>query len=233
MRDKIRGNSQSYFDVNKLERLAKKASEKAIGQATAYLWKVTVNSIKRRSGKEKKYDLKIFLGQREDGTYETVENAKKYLARAKRANEKIVQRNKRDVRTPNARGKYREKTPSAPGQPPRSHKTSNHWLKNQIRMIPTKGVVFVNPAERDDRQGRSKTIPLLLEEGGLATSHVKILEGYYAHKKYFKNGKVSVRYRPVYSHKTKKYRAQARPFLVPALIQAASKLLEILKNSIK
>ena len=233
MRDKIRGNSQSYFDVEKIERLAKKASEKAIGNATAFMWKVAVNSINKRSGKVKKYDLKIFLGQREGGSYETVENAKKFLSRAKRAKEHIVRRDKKDIMNPQSQGKYRVKTPSAPGQPPKSYKTSNHWLKNAIRFDPKKGQVFVNPEEREDRWGHSKTLPVLLEEGGSATSHVKILEGYYAHKKYFKNGKVNVSYRPVYTHKTKKYQAQPRPFLVPALLKSAKMLLEILKNSIK
>ena len=86
-----------------------------------------------------------------------------------------------------------------PGQPPKSHKTDvkghkDHWLKSTIRFDPKTGTVFVNPARFDDQSERSKTIPPLIEEGGQAVSNIKILEGYYAHKKYFKNGNVSVSY---------------------------------------
>ena len=225
-----------YLDVLKIERLAKKASEKAIEKATAYLHKTARNSIKKApKGKERKYDLKIFLGQREDGSYETVENAKKFLAKSKRSKEKIVLRNSRqDVRNPESKGKYIVKQSSAPGQAPLTHRVTkqrrpDQWLKKSIRMNPKKGVVFLNPISRDREHMH---LPGVLEDGGRTTSHIKILEGYYAHKKYFKNGKVSVSYRPVYTHKKKIYRAKARPFLKPALHRASKKLIEILKNSI-
>ena len=152
--------------------------------------------------------------------------------------EHIVQRDtKKDVRNPQSQGKYRFKKPSLAGRAPKSHKTQrpgwrDYWLKEAIRHD-KKGRVFVNPVNRQQAHGISKSLPLVIEEGGQTVSHIKILEGYYAYKKYFKNGKVSVSYRPVYTHKTKKYNANARPFLKPALENAAKKLIEILKNSIK
>ena len=51
------GNSISTFDAKKIERLAKKASKKGVADATAYLYKVSRNSIKRSSGKKKDYDF--------------------------------------------------------------------------------------------------------------------------------------------------------------------------------
>jgi len=90
----------------------------------------------------------------------------------------------------------------------------------------------VNPARFDDQRGRSKTIPPLIEEGGGAVSNIKILEGYYARKVYFKNGNVNVNYKPIYSKWYKHFRMHPRPFLKPALKKAAEKLLEILENSI-
>ena len=130
-----------------------------------------------------------------------------------------------------------EKTPSQPGQPPKSHKTlqpgwKNHWLKEGICPDPKAGVVFLNPAHIDKSSERTKKIPELIEEGGSAISHIKKLMGYSVRKKYFKNGNVTVSYSPIYSRRIKRYQMAARPFMKPALIKAADKLLKILERSI-
>lgn len=227
---------KTFFDVKKIERLARKASEKAIAKATAYLWKTARNSIKKSAGREKKYDLNVFLGHKGGDSYETVEDAKTYLASPDRANETIVQRDRQDVRSPQGQGSYRVRKPSAPGRPPKTHKAAqqngqSHWLKRNIRFDPKAGTVFLNPSPIDKAEGRAKTLPPLLEEGGQAVSTTRTLTGYYVHKKYFKNGKITVSYRPVYERKEKRYQMKARPFLKPALESAAQQLIKILEGS--
>ena len=235
------GNSISTFDAKKIERLAKKASEKGVERATAYLWKVARNSVKKTKGREKKYDLKMFLTARDKSGNTVIEktmDAKKYFSRPNRAKEQIVQRDTmKDVKDPKTQGSYLSKVSSQPGQPPNSHKTKqpghiDHWLKKSIRFNPKKGKVFVNPLDRPQVFGLEKPLPQLIEDGGRTMSHIKKLEGYYVHKKRFKNGKTTVSYTPAYSRKVKFYRAKPRPFLKPALKAATKKLLEILENSI-
>ena len=45
-------NTVSTFDIKKVQQVAKKASDKAIEKATAYLWKVARNSVKKSSTKQ-------------------------------------------------------------------------------------------------------------------------------------------------------------------------------------
>jgi len=233
----------SVFHVEKVRQATARASEKAVEKATAYLWKTARNSVKKTQGREKKYDLDMFLSARkQNGTLvgEKTMKVKDYLSRPNRQNEQVVIRDSmRNIRDPQEQGRYVTKTPSAGGQPPKSHKTVqpgwiDHWLKKGIRFDPKAGTVYLNPA-RIDRggSGRSKTMPLLLEEGGEALSHVKILKGYFVHKTRYKNGKVTVSYTPNYTRKLKRYRMHARPFLVPAMKKAADQLLKILEGSIK
>lgn len=245
-------HSLSFFDAKKIEHLANRASKKGIAEATRYLWKVARNSVKKTIGRQKKYDLKIFVGRYrlvgqsrvgtdgatidyESGSYD----AKTYLSSPNRSNEKIVQRDtKYDVKEPQKQGSYRVKPHSHAGQPPRTHKTDqpgwhDYWLKKSIRFDAKDGVVFVNPVRGGRTYGMSKPLPLLIEEGGTTVTAIKKLEGYYAIKKYYKGGNITVSYRPRYSQRVKRYHAKARPFLKPALVQAAEKLIQILKDSIK
>jgi len=229
--------AKSFFDHKKIGRLAKKASVKAVGKATAYLRTTAKNLVKRSSGTEKKHDLEVFLGERQGDSYETVEKAKQYLTSPNRSSEQIVQRSVKDVRSPKQQGKYRDRKNSRAGQPPKSHKTTkpgwrDHWLREGIRFDPKAGTVFVNPAHIDKGDGRSKTMPLLIEEGGQAVSRVKKLKGYYVYKTYQRGGKIMVSYSPVYDEKSKRYQMKPRPFLKPALVKAADKLMELLKDSI-
>ena len=233
-------NSASFFDVKKIEQAAKKASEKGIADATRYLWKVARNSVKKSAGTEKKHDLKMFLGRKQGDDTETIEQAKKYLNSPNRANEQIVVRDsKYNVRDPKEKGSHRHKKPSGAGKPPKSHKTDqkgwrDHWLREGIRFNPKTGTVFVNPARNAKGYPGApvRKLPALIEEGGNALSHVKILEGYFVHKTHYKNGKATVSYTPKYRRKVKRYHMQARPFMKPALEKAAKKLLEILKRGI-
>jgi len=231
----------SLFDAKKIERLAKKASEKGVERATVYLHTVARNSVKKTADREKKYDLKIFLTARDKSgkiVGEKTMDAKKYFSRPNRAKEQIVQRDTmHHVKDPKTQGRYLDKKPSTAGQPPKSHKTLqpghiDHWLKKSIRFNPKKGTVFVNPLDRQQVYGLEKPLPQLIEDGGRTMSHIKKLEGYFVHKKRFKNGKTTVSYTPAYSRKVKFYQAKPRPFLKPALQAAAKKLLEILENSI-
>ena len=132
MRDKIRGNSLSYFDIKTLNKAAKKASDRGVAQATAYMWKVTRNSVKKGSaGKEKKYDLKMFLSARDKKrgnllVGEKTMNAKEYFSRPNRAKEQTVIRDKLDTRNPKTQGSYVVRKPSVPWNPPKTHKTKRH-----------------------------------------------------------------------------------------------------------
>ena len=233
-------NGISTFDAKNIERLAKKASEKGVKSATQYLRTVAKNSVKRNGGREKKYDLKMFLTARDKSgniVGERTMDAKEYFSRPNRAKEKVVRRDTRkDVIAPKEQGSYLQKTSSRAGQLPKSHKTKqpghiDYWLKKSIQHD-KKGKVFVNPLGRQQMFGLEKPLPQLIEDGGRTMSHIKKLEGYFVHKKRFKNGKVTVSYTPVYSRKVKSYQAKPRPFLKPALEKAAKKLLEILKNNI-
>jgi hypothetical protein len=231
----------TFFDVKKIEQATKQASKKAIADATAYLHTIAQRSVRKKSGKVEKHDLKIFLGQNADGTYHTEVDAKDYLSKReqKKRNERVVVRDsKRDVRNPQTQGKTRKKEASAAGAPPKSWKSDqkgmrDHWLREGILFDKEAGVVYVNPAWFDKGYGRSKTLPPLIEDGGQAVSHTKKLIGYYAHKTHYKNGKTTVSYIPIYERKTKRYRMQSRPFLKPALEKAAKQLLKILEGSIK
>jgi hypothetical protein len=228
--------ANSLFDVKKIEQLAKQASEKAIAKATAYLWKVARNSVKKSSGTEKKHDLEIFLGEQQGDSYETVEKAKKYLTSPNRSNDQIIQRGKKDVRSPKAQGRFLNRKASSAGKPPKSHKTitpgwRDHWLREGIRFDPKTGIVYVNPTRKNSSPETAR-LPALIEEGGQAASNINKLKGYYAYKTYQRNGKTMVSYTPIYHRKEKRYQMKPRPFLKPALIKAADKLLEILENSI-
>jgi len=241
-------NDQSTLDVRKIERLAKKASEKAIAKATAYLHKTARNSIKKApKGKERKYDLKIKVGKRLAGTgdgkmkYETEVNAREYLNSPDRKKEKIVMRGsrRRSVRNPLEQGTFhiRKRPATTRGKPPYSHKANqpgwmDYWLKKSIRFDPKEGIVYLNPANQKKGKGMND-LPQTIEEGGHAVARWKVLEGYYAYKTYFKNGKVNVNYTPIYSKWSKRFWMHPRPFLMPALKKAAEKLLKILKGNIK
>jgi len=238
-------NNVSLFDVKKVRDAAEKASGRAVADATAYLWTVAKNSVKKNKGREKKTDLDIFAFNSANGEFEKVAPAKKYLKHKDRQNEQIVQRDtKRDVRDLKTQGRYLEKKASAAGQPPKSHRTltpgwRDYWLREGIRFDPKAGVVYVNPTRTKAKPGqsphsamRSKAMPQLIEMGGRATSHIKALKGYFVKKKYYKNGKIKVSYTPIYRRKIKQYQMQPRPFLVPALHKAAEKLIKILKGSI-
>jgi hypothetical protein len=232
-------NNLSLFDHKKIERLAKQASEKGIANATAYLWKVAKNSVKKGSGREKKYSTDMLAWDNSKREWKKVDTVKSYLSSPNRENEQVVQRDTmRDVRDPKTEGSYLQKSPSSAGQPPHSHKTltpgwRDFWLKKGIRFDPKAGTVFLNPAHIEKGYSQtSKKMPLLIEEGGDAIAHIKRLMGYAINKRYFKNGKTTVSYSPIYSRKIKRYRMQERPFLKPALHKAAEKLLKILEGSI-
>jgi len=239
----------SIFQVEKVRKAAARASEKAVAQATAYLWKTARNSVKKTKGREKKYELKMFLHTKKHainaagGSYinttdDGVIPAKQYWASPNRQNEKIViSDSKYDVRNPKTQGRYLRKTPSAAGKPPHTHKTTqpgfiDYWLKKGIRFDPKAGVVYVNPIDKKS-VAVSDSLPQVLELGGPALVGFKRLEGYFVYKRHYKNGSVTVHYRPAYSRRQKRYRMQARPFLVPAMKAAAEKLLKILERSIR
>ena len=240
-------NEISLFDRKKIERLAKKASEKGIERATAYLWKVVTNSIKKGTTKRKEYDLKIFQGQRTgENDFEQVSKAKKYLSSPKRNGENAsiqttsVQHEGlvRRQGLPSPKGSYWKKSASKPGKPPKTHQTDTHgwfdyWLKKSIGFDPQAGVVYLNPAG-EKKKGKVKTyIPRMLEETGMSgTMNVSYLEGLYAYKTRLPDGTVNVTYIPIWHQEKKNYRIKPRPFLKPALARAAQYLIKILENSI-
>ena len=64
--------ADSFVDIKKVQQVAKKASDKAIEKATAYLWKVARNSVKKSSGREKKHDLNLLAWNDSKRNWDTV-----------------------------------------------------------------------------------------------------------------------------------------------------------------
>ena len=181
----------------------------------------------------------MFLGRSTGESTETVVSAKKYLTSSKRSKEKIVANQSGNVVIPRKQGSMWRRPASKPGKPPRTHPSDvpgldDFWLKKSIRFDPKNGVVFVNPPNKG-WSPVSQTLPILLEEGGTADYSKlvrNVLEGYYVYKTNV-NGETQVSYTPYFRKiNSKHYQAHPRPFLKPALVKAADKLLKILENSI-
>ena len=237
----------TLFDVKKVQQAAAKATKKGIADATAYLWTVAKNSVRKRDGRKKQFPLHII-----DNEGRRTESVKEHLAKPKRANERVVvhsnpgtgkKRSTGNVREPQTTANYNKKTASQPGKTPHSHKSfkpgwPDYWLRKGVVFDKENGIVYVNPPHVNKSE-MSQSIPQLIEMGGPAISYKKNFMGYRLRTRKFKNGQVHVTYKEVFwgdqprqPPKPRRYQMKPRPFLKPALEKAAKKLVQILKGSI-
>jgi hypothetical protein len=246
----LKADTKINFQSEKIIKAIKKATKKGIREATAYLYKVIRNSIRREGmGRKKKYELKILTGNYriagKQGKHvagnQLEYDAKQFLRSPNRSKDKIVVReSKRDERNPQPQSTYLSKAHSRSGVPPKSHKAQkkgwyDYWLKKSIQADFKNGKVFLNPARKMNQKtnGLSKSFPQLLEMGGSAKSVIRYLYGYYYYPFLFKNGKKTVAYTKIYKQKTKSYYFKPRPFMKTALMKSEKKILEILQRNLK
>jgi hypothetical protein len=229
------------FNDYEIKSLIKKAGKRGIEVATVALWRVTRNSIRKRSAAKKTdYDLKVFFPE----AGKAIKDSRSlpvdaYLSDSRRSQEEIVIRDsKRDTRTPQTKYTWKEYKTSVAGDVPMSHPSkngiekNNYWLRKSIMFDKKTGQVFLNPMYGGWRAGMDKPLPQTIEFGGRTTSYVRTFLGYAVTKKYYKNGKIKVSYSKIYDKKQKVYSAKERPFMKRASIQARPFVLKCLRNEI-
>lgn len=239
-----------YFSSEVIKKAAKTTLKKGIREATSYLFKAIRHSIRQRTaGRKKKYNLTIETGGKriagKQGKHVignfTVHNAKTFLSRPERAKERIVEtahKRHKSERNPKTENFYIQKTTSKPGMPPLSHKTVkkgwfDYWLKKGIRADFKGGMVYLNPATKPNAKIRlAKSMPHILETGGIADSYIRYLRGYYYYPTFFKNGEKHVSYTKMYDEKLKRYHFKPRPFMKTALKKSEKKIVEILQRNL-
>jgi hypothetical protein len=220
----------------KIQKLIEKSGQKGIKRATIALWKTIKTSIRKQSGKQKKYELNVYYP--EGGKAITNSKhvpVKEYNAKPNRVMENIVMRDtKRNVTQLKETEIRKFNKTSKPGQLPFSHKTikkgwKDYWLRDSIQFDAEKGLVYLNP----DRRGKNKKLPQLIEMGGNTRSNRTQLVGYARHVIEFKNGKKNVAYTRVYQKSGKNYHATARPFMLPNLKKAMPYIAKCVQEEIK
>jgi hypothetical protein len=225
---------ENHLNLAVVRKAAAGATKKGIADATAYLWKVTKNSIKKRDGRQKKYDLKM-MGA--NGKFE--ETVQEHLSKEhNKDNITVIRDDKRDVRKPLLQNTYRQQKSAPAGSPPYSHKTKqkgwqDYWLRKGVQADFRQGLVYLNPSRIDKGYGRSKSIPQLIEEGGTGRVISTKLVGYYIFKRKYKNQKTKVSYSQIFSKRSWKYHFQSRPFMKLALKKSKEKILQIFQKALK
>lgn len=242
----IQVRTKVNIDTKKVSRSITKSKVSSVAQATAYVWKSVRNSIRKRKGRQKRYDLHIY-----DQNNQPVEKVSRYLARPHRRGERVYLWTNPTLGRKAARGNVRElqtkavmsiRKGSQPGGVPYSWPASTdytgkrknpgwpeYWLRDSIRFNPDEGTVYSSPL------GMSRTLPMpqILEKEGNYVSNRRYMAGYKIIKRQFRNGSVHVTYKEHYESNRSKFRVAPRPFMAPAAQKAKSKLPDIFAKQIK